>query len=455
MSRVLAVAWRDFRATALTKAFIFGAVLIPCLLMGMLTAASVLFKPNIPPLQGTVVIMDEDGHVAAAAEIEATPERMNERVADTFAQFGELAEEAARAGAMPLPKVVLTIERVGPSADVEALKRRVATGDALAIAAYPAGLLPEPDAPGEDRPPPANGDEEPAALAVLVAQELSPNHAGLLQGLLRSAVVRARVTAAGQDFDEVKALLERPDVETRTITAEGRDEPSVGEFAIFVPMGFMLLLWVTTFTSANYLLTTTIEEKSNKVIEVLLSAVSPMQLLTGKVLGQALVSVIMLVMYGGMAILALVSFSLMHLIPWTHLVLLVLYFVMAYFMIAAMMAGVGSAVNELREAQSLVGPVMVVLIIPLMLWFFIQENPNGALATVTSFIPPLIPFVMILRATTPTEPVALWQIVASLVWGYVAMIAMIWMAAKVFRVGVLMYGKPPTPWELIKWLRYS
>jgi len=201
-------------------------------------------------------------------------------------------------------------------------------------------------------------------------------------------------------------------------------------------------------------LTTTIEEKSNKVMEVLLSAVSPLQLMAGKILGQAAVGLVMITMYLSMGIVALLAAAYFDLINWSHLVYFGLYYVMAYFMIASIMAAIGSAVNDLREAQSLVTPAMVMLMIPLMLWLPISDSPNGMLATVTSFIPPLIPFVMILR-TTGGEPIATWQIVASMIVGYASMFGMIWMAAKIFRIGVLMYGKPPTPLELIKWVRYK
>jgi ABC-2 type transport system permease protein len=215
-----------------------------------------------------------------------------------------------------------------------------------------------------------------------------------------------------------------------------------------------MLIWIGAFVSANYLLTTTIEEKSNKVMEVLLSAVSPMQLMAGKILGQALVGGVMVGMYLGMGIAALIGMAMFDLIEWRDLILFGLYYIMAYFMIAAIMAAIGSAVNELREAQSLMTPAMILLMIPLMLWLPISDSPNGTLATVTSFIPPLIPFVMILRATG-SEPIPTWQIIASLIVGYPAMIAMIWMAAKIFRVGVLMYGKPPSPMELVKWMGYE
>jgi ABC-2 type transport system permease protein len=176
--------------------------------------------------------------------------------------------------------------------------------------------------------------------------------------------------------------------------------------------------------------------------------------MTGKILGQAGVSCIMLLMYAGLGLATMTALAMMDLIPLIHLLYLAVFFVMAFFMIAAIMAGVGSAVSELRDAQSLITPAMLVLMVPLMLWFPITNNPNGALATISSFIPPLIPFVMILRVTAASEPVPIWQIIGTIVAGYAWMLIMIWMCAKVFRIGVLMYGKPPTPLELLRWLRY-
>jgi len=120
-------------------------------------------------------------------------------------------------------------------------------------------------------------------------------------------------------------------------------------------------------------------------------------------------------------------------------------------MVASMMSAVGSAVSDLREAQSLVGPVMMILMVPLILWAPIIDNPNGWLATVVSFVPPATPFVMILRLTASTEPVPMWQTLASIVWGFGCAVGMLWIASRIFRVGVLMQGKPPTPKELLRW----
>jgi len=213
----------------------------------------------------------------------------------------------------------------------------------------------------------------------------------------------------------------------------------------------MLLLWVTVFSSANQLLTTTIEEKSSKVMEVLLSAVSPGELLSGKILGQALVSAVMMLMYGSVAVVGLAAMTMLDLLPVSLALLFLACFVMAYFTIAAMMAAAGSAVNDLREVQTLAGPIMTVMVVPLMLWVPIVEHPNGTLATVSSFVPTLTPFIMVLRCAAATDPVPGWQVAAALVWGALVTVAAFWLAARIFRVGVLMQGKPPTPRELLRW----
>ncbi len=121
----------------------------------------------------------------------------------------------------------------------------------------------------------------------------------------------------------------------------------------------MLLLWIATFTAGQYLLSGTIEEKSNRVMEVLLSAASPMQLMVGKIIGKGAVGALLLLLYGGAGILALVAFALSYLIQWHTLGLVAVYFVLAYVTIACMMSAVGAAVTEITEAQSLLGPIMM------------------------------------------------------------------------------------------------
>jgi ABC-type Na+ efflux pump permease subunit len=235
------------------------------------------------------------------------------------------------------------------------------------------------------------------------------------------------------------------------VTAEGEDRTNE-ILNRMVPMALMGLLLMSVMTSGQYLLTTTIEEKSNRVVEVLLSAVSPMELMVGKILGQFAVGLLVLALYLGLGLIAMLSFASLGLLDPTLIVFLLIFFLLAYLSVGAFMAAIGSAVNELREAQGLMTPVMMIIMIPWFLWMPISRNPNSALAMVLSFVPPLSNFVIMLRLASSTPP-PLWQTLLAILAGLAGVMASLWFAARVFRIGLLMYGKPPNLATLIRWAR--
>lgn len=425
LARIGTVAWREFRHTALTKAFLLAAVAFPILGVGAVTLIPLMLPKGPPPLSGTIAIVDPLGEVAASLESllrdpsargPASPQR---GLAETMGDSASLA--------------AVEVEAVADPEAIEGLKARLRDDRLIAVIDL--------------------AQARPGGVVLTVPSAMPARQVVLLEELLRDAAVDAQARAAGEDPARLRELLAAPRVQTLRLAADGSEVPEQIIAKLLVPMGFMMLLWISVLTSGNYLLASTIEEKSNRVMEVLLSAVSPMQLLAGKILGYGLVALILLVGYGGLALTGLAVAAMLDLVPLGHLLLLLVYFVMAYFMIAAMLAAVGSSVSELRDAQSLVGPVMLLLMLPLLLWMPISENPNGLLATAASFLPPLIPFVMILRTTGSAEAIAIWQIALSIAVGGAATVGMVWAAARVFRVGVLMQGKPPTPLELLRWIR--
>jgi ABC-type Na+ efflux pump permease subunit len=216
----------------------------------------------------------------------------------------------------------------------------------------------------------------------------------------------------------------------------------------------MVLLMMSVMTSGQQLMTNTIEEKSSRVVEMLLSAVSPMELMTGKIIGQLGVGLLIMLLYGGVGIAGLIVSSLFGLVKISTLMYAMLFFVIAFFMIASMMGAIGAAVNEVREAQTFMMPIILTIMIPYMLWMPISRDPNATYAVVLSFIPPINPFVMILRMTSSTPP-PVWQVWLSILIGIVGVYVALRMAAKVFRIGLLMYDKPPNFKTLIKWIRMA
>lgn len=440
--KIFLIAWREFRHTALTKGFIFGAVAMPVLMFGVVALMPMLLTSEVPPLVGTIAIIDPSGTILprAKARLDRVPTRaeaLEELRVNQPKDIGSGMEAAAELAGSATQRIGVSW-RVETSTDgLATLKDEVKAGTLLAAAVITPDMIdPTKDAIGFD---------------YFIPTSLSPMHVMQISGAIRKSVEEERVARSGIDAALLARLSSPPDPNTTRISPEGGEAEENTELRFIVPGAFMMLLWICVFTSANYLLTTTIEEKSNKVMEVLLAATSPMQLLSGKILGYSMVSLVMLVMYGGLGLAGLSAAAMMDLVPLMHIVYLGVFFVMAYVMVSAMMAAVGSAVSDLREAQSLVGPVMMLLIVPLMLWMPIIQNPNGMLATVMSFIPPASPFVMILRLTAATEPIPIWQTILSIVWGFGCAFGLLWIAARIFRVGVLMQGKPPTPRELVKW----
>jgi ABC-type Na+ efflux pump permease subunit len=268
---------------------------------------------------------------------------------------------------------------------------------------------------------------------------------------LRETLIAARVREAGLDRADLDAIMKVKSVTSKTVTDAG--ERRTNEVAnLLVPAGFMVLLLLSVFTGGQYLLMSTIEEKSNRVMEVLLSAVSPFELMTGKILGQMAVGLVVLALYAAFGGLALTLFASIGLLdPWLILFLLVFY-LLAYLTIASLMAAIGSAVNDVREAQSLMMPMMLLVMLPWLLWMPILRDPNSALATSLSFIPPVSNFVMLLRISSNTPP-PVWQTALSIAVSVAGAWAAVWFASRVFRVGVLMSGKPPDFATLVRWAR--
>jgi ABC-2 type transport system permease protein len=467
MSKILHIAWRDFKQTVMRKIFLIAILGIPVFIVAAIALTMlVLFTHKEPPLIGTIAVVDPTGEVAPAAQAEFHPDQIAQDVQQQIEQAQEASEQLMRrGGAAPIdPRSVTTFQielgSLDARIDLEAhdrvddaqlagLKDRVREGELLALAVFPEPVLEAPD-------PAADRDAWPT-FELYAAETLDNDHVSFIEGRLGEAVVRVRAARADLDPDAALAMLRRPRSTTSRMMPGGQ-ETEEGEgtrvLELMIPMAFMMLLWIATFTSGQHLMMSTIEEKSNRVMEVLLSAVSPFQLMFGKILGQGGVGLLIVLLYTSLGIAALIIFAFLQRIEATAVVYLFVFFFMAFLMIASIFAAVGSAVTDIREANTLVTPVMFIVMIPLILWMPISQAPNGGIATAFSFIPPAIPFVMILRVAAD-EPVPLWQIPVTIVWGYGCVAGMIWMAAKIFRVGVLMYGKPPSLLQLLKWVRYT
>jgi ABC-2 type transport system permease protein len=257
------------------------------------------------------------------------------------------------------------------------------------------------------------------------------------------------VKTLGIPPETARLLSTTPAVASRSVAAEGRAGAAAAAFA---PMVVMFVLFLTIVGTSQALITSTLEEKGNRVVEVLLSSVSPFQLMTGKVLGVCGVGLTLMAIWGSAGIAALAANGLLGLVAGPTLPLAVLYYVLGFLLIASLMVAVGSACNTLKEAQNLLSPLMVLLTLPMLLFVVVMKDPHGPVATGLSFVPFFTPFLMMMRIGQVQQPPTL-EIVGSLVLLAVSTALAMWLAARVFRVGVLLYGKPPSLREIFRWMR--
>jgi ABC-2 type transport system permease protein len=226
----------------------------------------------------------------------------------------------------------------------------------------------------------------------------------------------------------------------------------------WAPSAFVYLLWLAIFVIVQMLLSNTIEEKSNRIIEVLLSSVTPNELMMGKLVGIAaigmtMISAWMLAVFailswkaGGASLLAgqmLGVLKTSNLIP-----LFSVYFLLGFLMYAGFILSIGSVCNTIKEAQSYMSVLTIIMMVPLLTMTFIPKDPNGGLARLLSWIPLYTPFTMMNRAAADPP---LFDLIGTLVLLLGSTAIALWMTGKIFRIGILRTGQPPRVVEMIRW----
>ncbi|MDZ4811690.1 MAG: ABC transporter permease [Pseudomonadota bacterium] len=462
MSKILQIAWREFAATVLTKGFLIGLLLMPFMIGMAVVLMPMLINVKSPAIHGGIAVLDRSGEVVARLREQLDPKVFAQRRRAIDEKINAAMPAAARAltskasadarveqslsqvlGQVPEIEVSL----IEADAGLNAAKSRLllAKSDQAALLAV---LVVHSDAVQQ----PEHG-KELGTYDLFVSEKLDDRLISDLREAMKTAIVDARLAVRQLDAGEIRALTRLAYVRPQMVTKDGAQ--SKNEIANkLLPMAFMMLILISVMTAGQQLMTSTIEEKSSRVVEVLLAAVSPTELMAGKILGQMGVGLLMLLVYGGLVVISLLSFSLLGMIdPWLLMYLLI-FFVIAFTTLSALMAAIGAAVNELREAQALLTPVILVAVLPSILWMPISNDPDSIFATVLSLVPPISPFVMMLRMASSTPP-PMWQVWLSIAIGIAGMLAAIWVAGKVFRIGLLMHGKPPNLMTLIRWVRMS
>ncbi len=415
MSRTWQILRREYLENVRTKAFLVGLLLTP-LWMGL---AFLLPALADKPEEETVVIVDATGRLA-----------------------GPLRE---RLELSPRPRWTV---RVGPGAEafvagpdgtrpVDRLIEAAGRGEHFVVMIAPATLEKRPPRPGE----PEGLIAGPSGAGALQTARLHLQHH--VTDLVNQALARDR----GLSEDDVR-LLQREAIAYRAVDEQGEQ---VGAAGMLTPLIFMMLLFMGVVGISQMLISSTLEEKSNRVYELLLSSVSPFQLMLGKILGICGVGFTLLALWSGGGVLALALKGMDGLVSAPQLGWFLVFYVLGFLLIASLMVAVGSACNTLKEAQNLMAPISLLLALPILLGVTVIGNPNGTLATALSFVPPFTPFLMMLRVASVPPPPA-WQVVASVALLAGSTLLAIRLAARIFRVGILLHGQPPSLRQIVAWL---
>ncbi len=257
------------------------------------------------------------------------------------------------------------------------------------------------------------------------------------------------------------------------------------KIAIGGAFGYLIMMFIVIY--GNMVMRSVIEEKTNRIIEIIISSVKPFQLMMGKIIGTSLAGILQFLIWTIVGLILVFSVSmffginatptsnippemlqsaqqefgsvaqlyfneLLNLPIATLLICFVIYFIGGYFLYSSFYAAIGAAVDNETDSQQFLLPIILPLILGVYIGFFtVMNDPHGTVATVFSMIPLTSPIVMLMRIPFG---VPWWQIVLSITILFGTFFFVVWFASKIYRVGILMYGKKPTWKELYKWLKY-
>jgi ABC-2 type transport system permease protein len=271
-----------------------------------------------------------------------------------------------------------------------------------------------------------------------------------LKGAVREIVTERKLRARGLDPTVVKELTAPIELKTIKLSKTGEAEESGFTQVFFRAYVFMMMLFFLIMTSGQLLVRSILEEKSNRVVEILLSSCSPRDLMTGKILGLSGLGLTQMSFWVVIGLSVSSRFEI-TLIPLGSALLLACYFGLGYLLYASIFVAAGAPVSTEQEAQQITSYLVLILVVPIAVAFTAVQNPHSTLIRVLSFIPLLTPSMMALRIPIQMPPAA--ELAATLLLLALSAAGAMWLAGKIFRTTMLVYGKRPSPRELLKLMR--
>lgn len=440
MRKLYAVLRREYLMAVRKKMFIIMTFLLPFLMAGLITLPGLMVKKGMG--EKRVAVLDGTGLLRRAF---ATP--------SAWPSPGDIAQSPRRgAEALPSDVRIEYVDRRGDASLTSAAKSyldRVSTRDSRArldgVLLIPAAAL----------------DGTNAQLTFYSRSATDFITRERLASIANKAIQRQRLAAHGISSAALESLLRDVPVDAVQITKSGEQKKG-GEANFFIGFAFAALLILPSFVYGLEIMRGIIQEKTDRIVEILLSSMSPMQLLSGKILGIALVGLTQIGVWIGMAlivasfaattaVLADINIS-QFLHPMTFVYFLI-FFILAYGTYVCVYAIGGAVCNSEKEAQQLIAPISMVMMTPWFLMAPIIFNPDSPLAVGFSLAPVFGPITMFIRTLVSDPP--LWHIAVSILLSIATIALFFWVTAKIFRVGILSYGKRPTIPELWRWLKVA
>lgn len=477
MHKILTIAVREYQAMVATKAFLVAIALMPILMLGGAWLPGLLQGMETPTPR-TIAIVDNTellfDQIQRAAEDRNRTLEQNRAAGkgstnssapvspDATTATEDEDEQAKRALGLeeihPYLLEKIPVENFGDEQRL-ALSERIRNGELYAFVEIPAEVLqPRPLTPDNI----TNPSVELMQLAGMrwVAQDAALSDArrwaeGVLNQIIRAHRLAASVNplvlpTVMLELDR-KSTLESAGLYFRDEAGRIVSEEKPNEItSLMLPMGIMTLMFMVIMMAAQPMLESVLEEKTLRIAEVLLGSANARQLMTGKLLGNVAGSLTVFILYGGGGIAAAIWQGYSDSVPWHVLPWFVVFQVLAVMLYSSIFMAIAASVTQLREAQSLLLPVWMVIMLPLFVWFNIVREPNSTMSTAISFFPPSTPMVMTMRmATGATIP--WWQSGLSMVLMVVGTTVGVLVAARIYRVGILRQGKAPRFTEMLQW----
>ncbi|MCX5772789.1 MAG: ABC transporter permease [Candidatus Hydrogenedentes bacterium] len=420
MSKIMAVAVRECVETVKSKLFLISIFLTPALVIAIAVAGPKMMKNLMdspqPPKKLTVLDMT----ASLADEIR--------RGFDSYNQ------------AHPTRLIEADIRGPEAAADLDTLKNEVHEGRLVGCLVVAAGVV-------------ENSDN--CQFYVLTDRLVNMDCISAAKRILEDTVTDRRLHLYQVPADLFEKVNRRVVIDQVDVAAPAQDDVT-RMVRVMAPFGLMFLMMLGLFGTSQGMLTSVIEEKNSRVIELLLASLTPFQLMTGKILGLAAIGLTVITIWLTAGFGALVWSGLLPIMPSSLKPVLVMYFVcffmLGYLLYSSVYAAIGAACNTLKEAQSLLMPIMLCMILPTTTWMYIVQSPDGLYARLLSYFPLTAPLVTPVRLAAKGGLPPL-EVVLVLLGLTVTAIAVMWAASRIFRIGILMYGKPPGIRELFRWVK--